>query len=117
MLLTGSLFQNSLKLFGLVILFVLIIVACYYVTRFVGSKSMGTIRESNINVIDVHRINQNQCLLIVKVGKRFYLLASGKDSVSLLSELKEDDISLISAAGNKTLKFQDVFSAMAKKKE
>lgn len=115
MLLTGSLFQSSMKLFGLIILFVIIIIACYYVTRFVGAKSMGTIRESNIKLIDTYRINQNQCLLIVGVGKRYFLLASNKDAVTLLTELQEDELSVITATGGKNIKFQDVFSAFSKK--
>ena len=117
MLLTGTLFQSSMQLFGLIILFVIIIVACYYVTRFVGSKSMGTIRESNIKLIDTYRINQNQCLLIVAVGKRYFLLASNKDVITLLSELQADELSVIGTAGTKNVKFQDVFSAFSKKQE
>lgn len=115
MLLTGTLFQSSMKLLGLIILFIIIIVACYYVTRFVGSKSMGTIRESNIKLIDTYRINQNQCLLIVCVGKRYFLLASNKDAVTLLSELQEDELSFSGTIGTKNIKFQDVFSALTKK--
>jgi len=117
MLLAGNLLQNSLKLFGLIIIFVLIIVACYYVTRFVGTKSMGTIRESNIKVIDVYRVNQNQCLMIVGVGKKYFLLASGKDSVTLLSELAEDDITILSSGTNKAISFHEVFSSFSKKKD
>lgn len=115
MLLTGSLFQSSMKLLGLIILFIIIIIACYYVTRFVGSKSMGTIRESNIKLIDTYRINQNQCLLIIGVGKRYFLLASNKDAVTLIAELQEDELFVIGAAGGKNVKFQDVFSAFVKK--
>lgn len=115
MLLTGSLFQSSMKLLGLIILFIIIIIACYYVTRFVGSKSMGTIRESNIKLIDTYRINQNQCLLIIGVGKRYFLLASNKDAVTLITELQEDELFVIGAAGGKNVKFQDVFSAFVKK--
>ena len=117
MLLTGNLLQNSLKLFGLIIIFVLIIVSCYYVTRFVGTKSMGTIRESNIKVIDVYRVNQNQCLMIVGVGKKYFLLSSGKDSVTMLSELSEEDITILSSGTNKTVSFHEVFASFAKKKD
>ena len=117
MLLTGTLFQSSMKLFGLIILFVIIIVACYYVTRFVGSKSMGTIRESNIKLIDTYRINQNQCLLIVCVGKRYFLLASNKDAVTLLSELKEDELSVIGTTGTKKCKVSRCVFCVCKKAE
>ena len=117
MILTGSLFQNTLKLFGLVIIFILIIAACYYVTRFVGSKSMGAIRESNIKLVDTCRINQNQCLVIVSVGKRYYLLASNKDSVTMLSELSQEDLTVLQDGGAKKIKFQDVFASFSKKQE
>jgi len=117
MLLTGSLFQSSIKLFGLIILFVLIIIACYYVTRFIGSKGMGSIRESNIKVIDTYRVNQNQCLLIVVIGKQYYLLASNKDCITLLTELQEDNLSFVGTTGTKNVKFQDVFSALTKKQK
>lgn len=115
MLLTGSLLQNSLKLFGLVILFVLIIVACYYVTRFVGSRNMGTMRENNIKLIDSYRINQNQCILIVNVGTRYFLLASGKDSVTLLSEIDKDDLKISLTDSAKPMRFQDIFVSLNKK--
>lgn len=115
MFLTGSLFLSSIKLLGLIILFVLIIVACYYVTRFIGSKGVGSIRESNIKVVDSYRINQNQCLLIVAIGKQYYLLASNKDNLTLLTELQEENLSFVGATGTKNIKFQDVFSALTKK--
>lgn len=115
MILTGNLLQNSIKLFGLVILFVLIIVACYYVTRFVGSRNMGTMKENNIKLIDVYRINQNQCLMIVNVGSKYFLVASGKDTINLLSEIQEDELCL--HATGKPVRFQDVFSSFVKKQE
>ncbi len=107
--------QNSLKLFGLVIIFILIIVACYYVTRFVGSRNMGAMKENNIKLIDSYRINQNQCLMIVCVGSRYFLIATGKDSVSLLSEISKEELSLHTVG--KPVRFQDVFSSFGKKQE
>lgn len=117
MVLTGNLLQNSLKLFGLVIIFVLIIVACYYVTRFVGSRNVGAMRENNIKLIDMYRINQNQCILIVCVGSRYFLLASGKDSVSMLSELEKDDLQALPMNSGKPIRFQDIFTSFNKKQE
>ncbi len=115
MVLSGSLLQNSLKLFGLVILFFLILVACYYVTRFVGSRKLGAMKESYIRVIDVHRINQTQCLMIVQVGQRYFLLSSGKDSVSFLSELKEEELTKILPIAGQSLNFSEVLTSAFKK--
>lgn len=117
MVLNGSLLQNSLKLFGLVILFFLILVACYYVTRFVGSKQLGTMKNSYFRVIDVHRINQTQCLMIVQVGQRYFLLSSGKESVSFLSELKEEELTKLSPDTGHALSFGEVFTSTLKKRK
>ena len=115
MLLSGSLLLNSLKLFGLVILFFIILVACYYVTRFVGARKLGAMKDSYIKVIDVHRINQTQCLMIVQVGRRYFLLSGGKDAISFLSELKEEELTKILPDVRQPLNFTEVFASALKK--
>lgn len=115
MILTGNLLSNSLKLFGLIVLFCLIIVACYYVTRFVGTRSMGAIKEGNMKLIDSLRINQNQSIFIVRVGTRYFLLSSSKDSVRLLTELAGDDVKELSSGTGKSFGFQDILSSLTKK--
>jgi flagellar protein FliO/FliZ len=113
---TGSLLESSLKLIGLIIVFILIIVACYYVTRFVGSRQLGKIKTSNFKPIDTYRLSQNQYLQIIKIGNRFILIAVNKDSVSKLMDLSEDEIILFDKTGTDTKSFHDIMSGMMKKK-
>ena len=66
--------NSVLKLIGLIILCILIIVASYYTTKFVGKKQLGRSPKSNFRSIDVFRLSTNKYLQIVEILnlKRFY---------------------------------------------
>lgn len=109
---------STLKLIGLIILCIAIIVACYYTTKFVGKKQ-GTGSGKNFRVIETYRISQNKFLQIIAVGKRYFLISSSKDKVSLIAELSESDLELEKQKVSH-MKFKDALMASLareKKKE
>ena len=46
----------------------------------------------NIQVLETLKITQNKYIQIVRVGNHFYAIAIGKDTMTLLGELSEDEI-------------------------
>jgi len=116
MLLIPSVVESTLKLIGLFIIFIIIIVACFLVTRFVGSQSMGLPRRSNFKVLDMLRLGQNQTLAIVQVGKRYFCIGVSKDNISTICELNEDEFEIVNA-GQNGASFNSVFASVLKKKQ
>ena len=47
-----SSWDNLLQLLGLLFVFVLVLLAAWYVSRFIGNKAMGGFGNKNINVIE-----------------------------------------------------------------
>mgnify|MGYP000932161465 CR=1 FL=1 len=84
--------ENAWQLIGMVILLVVILVAAYYTSRFVGGYKLGQMRTSNFKVIDTYRIGQNKALQIVKAGNKYILISVGKDTVNFITELEESEI-------------------------
>ena len=84
--------NSVLKLIGLIILCILIIVASYYTTKFVGKKQLGRSPKSNFRSIDVFRLSTNKYLQIVEVGERYFCIAVAKDTITVLGELSMEDI-------------------------
>ena len=113
MVLLTSLLTNSLKLIGLLIVFILIIVASHYVTRLVGAKHMSGMKNSNFKIIDTYRISQNQFLQIVKAANRYYLISVSKESINLISELEESEVLLPEKTETKS--FSEIISAVKNK--
>lgn len=106
---------STLKLIGLIILCIAIIVACYYTTKFVGKKQTGG-SGRNFRPIETYRISQNKFLQIVAVGKRYFLIASSKDGISMLAELNESDLEL-EQKGTSHKNFKAILASLSKDKK
>lgn len=84
--------KSVLKLVGLIILCILIIVASYFTTKFVGTRQLKGAARSNFRSIDIFRLSPNKYLQIVEVGERYFCIAVAKDNISLIGELSKEDI-------------------------
>ena len=93
--LDGGGVKSILKLIGLIILCILIILASYFTTKFVGKRQIQGGSRSNFKSIDVFRITPNKYLQIVEVGNRYFCIAVTKESVTLISELSGEDLKVL----------------------
>ena len=109
-------YTNVLQLIGTLIVFIIVIAACYFVTRFVGGKQLAQQKNSNFDVLDTMRLAQNRYLQIVQVGKRYFVIAISKDNISLISELQKEDIVCWRQNRPNSAGFQDILAAFRKKK-
>ena len=92
--LSGTRLSSIASLFGLIVLCILIIVASYFVTRLVGGKQLARQKNSNFKTVDTFHLAQNKYLSIIQVGRRYFVIAICKDTVTMLSELQEEDITM-----------------------
>jgi len=80
--------------------------------RFSGQKS---IQSSLINIIASRPLQGSKALHIVQIGKQYFLIASGDNEISLLSEITEKEtidnleVELEKAEEQGSTNFQDIF--------
>lgn len=110
-----SSYSSGLELAGLLVVFIIIIAACYFVTRFVGGKQLAQQKNSNFTVLDTFRVAQNKYLQLIQAGKRYFVLAVCKDSITLVAELDKEDITYWREEGQIPKSFQDILSTMRRK--
>jgi flagellar biosynthetic protein FliO len=101
---------NVLQLLGLIIVFILILVATYYTTKFVGSANMMHNRNSNISLVETYRINQNKYIQIIKVGGKYIVVGVSKDHIEYLTEIEEEQLIFSEQNGKPVVDFKTVFS-------
>lgn len=109
--------DSTFKLIGLFILFVLIIIACYYTTKFVGGRQLGQMKSSNFKVLETFRVSQNKYMQLMRVGSKYVVIAVCKDTITVITELDEEDIISYNnekAAGSS---FKDIFNLINKKQK
>jgi flagellar protein FliO/FliZ len=110
---TGS--NNILELIGLVFILILILVAAYFTSRYIGKLSIGQLKNSNFKVIDTYRINPNKFLQIVKVANKFIVIAVSKDSVNFITELDEAEILIKEFHAKENINFKQILEKLKNK--
>lgn len=89
-----SSFSNIMQLMKLLFILLLVLVACYYVTKWLGTSGIMGGNSKNFKTIETYRMAQNKYLQIVKVGEKYLLISITKDHIEYLTELSEEDINL-----------------------
>jgi len=112
-LLAGS--NGVLELFGMIIIFILILVACYYTTKWVGKNDLINRTARNISILETYRIAPTKHIQIVKVGKKLLVVGVTKEHIEMLTELSEDEYEEVRMETNQEFKFQDVLSLVKKR--
>jgi len=110
--------SNSIwELIGLVLLLIVILIATYYTTKFVGRVKGNQIKTGNFELIDSYRIAPNKMLQIIKVSDKYLVIAISKDTIEFITELEEDRVTLRDEVPTNKESFKKVFDIIKKKYE
>lgn len=112
-----STWGNILQLLGLCIILVVILIAAYYTSRFVGRYKLGQIRNSNFEVIEVYRISTNKMLQLVRIADKYVVLGITKDQITYITELDKDNILTNEVEEGEKLSFSQIIEKFKSKKE
>ncbi|MCI8308142.1 MAG: flagellar biosynthetic protein FliO [Lachnospiraceae bacterium] len=110
---------NILQLVGLIIVFVLILFATYYTSRWIGKSGFTQQKAANIQVIETFRLSQTKYIQIIRAGTgRYFVIAVGKDTITYIAELKEEDIILRNDSQTaEKVSFSDIMKKLKKHNE
>lgn len=76
----------------MLIMFVLVLVTTIFATRWVAKFQQGQTVNRNFKIIETYRIAPQKYLQIIEAGGKYILIAVCKDSVTMLTELEEENI-------------------------
>lgn len=102
------------ELLGSILIFVLILVACYYTTKWISKSDIVNRAVKNITVLETYRIAPGKLIQIVKTGKKYIVIGVTKDHIEMLTELSEEEYEEHISDTSQDFKFQDVLSLVKK---
>ena len=83
--------QSLVELLGLIFLFIVVLTACYFTTKFVAGKQVTQKKVGNFEIIETFPISQNKYLQLIRMGNKYIVISVSKDSVTYITELEESD--------------------------
>ncbi len=108
-ILTATPLENWLQLIGLLLVFIIVVVACWAVTRFVGGQQIKQKNMGNFQVIETYSLAKDRYLQLVKIGKKYYCISIAKDNVNLICEVPEEQVVKDLPKQN----FQEIFKSVS----
>lgn len=93
MILLSSTGESIFQLLVVLFCFVVVLILTYYTTRWMAGYQKSHSYNKNISVLETQKLSNNKYIQLIRVGKHtYYAVAIGKDEVSLLGQVKEEDL-------------------------
>ena len=102
--------DSVVQFLTLLIIFAFVIAVTYFTVRWISKVQQGQSKCSNIEIIETKRITNNKYLQIVRSGDKYMLIGIGKDEISMITELNEDELITASADSAGNVNFKDVLA-------
>ena len=112
-----STFAGIFKLIFLVIIFIVILVLSYLVTKWYANSSLVKNKTNNIEIKESLQLAPGKTISIVRIGEKYVALAQFKDNVVKLAELTEEELILNREVEISDSSFKDVFSNIVKSRK
>lgn len=113
--------NNILQLLATIILFILVLAATYYATKWIAKSGAVQPYSRNIKVIETFKIAPNKYIQIIKLGTKYYSIGVTKENITYLASLDEEQLDLREDDGTmQNASFKDVMgkvTSMLKKKD
>ena len=100
------------QLFTVLIIFILVLAATYYVTKWIAKYQKQSTFTSNMEVMETCRISPNKYLQIVRVANKYLVISVCKDTITMLSELSEDEYEPPAIKGTNPMDFSKELEKM-----
>ena len=112
-----STFAGIFKLIFLVIIFIVILVLSYLVTKWYANSGLVKNKTNNIEIKESFQLAPGKTMSIVRIGEKYVALAQFKDNVVKLAELTEEELILNREVEISDSSFKDVFSNIVKSRK
>lgn len=100
--------ESVVQFLTVFILFVFVLAITYFTTRWVANYEKGKMVCRNIEVIETYKLTANKYVQIIRTGNKYLVIALGKDSVTMLSELNADEIKFEEPKVYPTINFKEI---------
>ena len=91
LLASGSL-ESVARLLTTLLIFAFVLFVTFWTSKFIAGYQKQRMTTGNMEVVETVRIAPNKYLQIVRAGEQYYMIALGKDTVSLIAQLNPEEL-------------------------
>ncbi len=111
-----STLASIFKLFLLLIVFILILVASYFFTRWYARSGLVRNTSRNIQVVESFSMGPGKQICILRIGEKYIAVAVSKENITFLTELEGEQICAAMPEAMDASSFREVFGGMVRER-
>lgn len=105
--------ESFFQLIGILLVFLFVLAITYVTTKWIAGYQKGVMYNKNIRVIETFRVNNNKFIQIIQIGKKYLAVSVCKDTINVLTELTEEQLTWLPTEedkdANQALDFKEIF--------
>lgn len=104
---TMSSVQSFFQLIGVLLIFIFVLIATWFATRFIAGYQKVQTQGKNLKVVETLRLTNNKYVQVIQAGEKYLVIAVGKDEVRLLTTLTAEELTEWESPETTGVPFQD----------
>ena len=103
-----STLASVFKLVLLLLVFFLLLIAAHCFTKWYAKSGYVNARTANISILESQQLSQGKNIIIAKIGNKYVSFLLLKDNAVLLTELKEEELTITAPPETSGKSFKDI---------
>lgn len=107
--------ESVVQLITVLFIFVFVLAITWISTRYIAGVQKDKYKTGNMELIETLRISNNKYMQIVRVGSQYYCMAVCKDTVTMLGEVRKEDMVFSENNVNVNMDFHKILEKVKQK--
>ena len=108
--------DSYVQFMTILVLFVFVLGITYAVTKWIGGYQKSASSNANMEIVETLRMSNNKYVQIIRIGQKYLAVAVCKDTVTMLSEIPEEDLNFPEESLGSASTFRDVLAKIQKER-
>lgn len=108
--------DSYMQFMTVLILFLFVLLVTYWVTKWTAGYQRVKTANANMEIVETIPLSNNKYVQIIRVGRKYLAVAICKDTVTMLSEIPEEDLSFPEGSLGSASTFRDVLAKIQKER-
>ena len=107
--------ESVVQLITVLFIFIFVLAITWISTKYIAGIQKDKYKTGNMELIETLRISNNKYLQIVRVGSKYYCMAVCKDTVTMLGEIRKEDMVFSESNVNVNMDFHKIWEKVKQK--
>lgn len=107
--------ESVIQLITVLFIFVFVLAITWISTRYIAGIQKDKYKTGNMELVETLRISNNKYMQIVRVGSQYYCMAVCKDTVTMLGEVRKEDMVFSENNVNVNMDFHKILEKVKQK--